>query len=146
MVEARQLCVASLLMFGAAACAADQLEPVGDLVPVAKSITIYSAGGSVVSGVIDPAAVGHRRLRLPPTVAAINLSQGDQSVKWFTIQGIGEANKDPIYKLVGLPSLNPGELKFSYGLPDITWTLQLRAEIVDPKSVSLQLLAAVNMN
>src|SRR5262249_41101851 len=68
--------------------------------------------------------------------------QGDQTLKWFTV----EAKKDATYKLIGLPSLNPGELKFNYALPDITWTLQLRAEIVDPKSVSLQLLAAVNMN
>jgi hypothetical protein len=145
MVRARQRCFAGLFLLGVAACAAPQEAP-EDLIPVAKSMTIYSAGGSVVSGVIDPAAVGARRLRLPATVAAINLSQGDQSLKWFTVQAIGETNKDAIYKLVGLPALNPGELKFDYALPDITWTLQLKAEIVDPKSVSLQLLAAVNMN
>jgi hypothetical protein len=100
----------------------------------------------VVSGVIDSAALGARRLRLPATVAAINLSQRDQSLPWFTVQAIPETKKDGTYKLVGLPSLNPGELKFDYALPDITWTLQLKAEITDSKSVSLQLLAAVNMN
>src|SRR5438093_8570927 len=96
MVTARHLCVASLSVLGAAACAADQPEPVGDVIPVAKNITVYSAGGSVVSGVIDAAAVGPRRLRLPATVSAINLSQEDQSVKWFTVQAIGEPNKDPM--------------------------------------------------
>jgi hypothetical protein len=126
------------------------------MTPVAKAITIYSAGGSVVSGVIDSAAVGSRRLRLPATAAAINLSQGDQSLKWFTVQAIEETKKDETkkdetkkdapYKLIGLPSLSSGELKFDYALPDITWALRLRAEIVDTKSVSLQLLAMVNMN
>lgn len=137
--------LAGLVLIVAAACTSGQ-EPAGDLVPVARSITVYSAGGSVVSGVIDSAAVGARRLRLPATVSAINLSQGDQSLKWFTIQAIGDTNKDATYKLIGLPSLNAGELKFNYALPDITWTLKLNAEIVDAKSVSLQLLAAVNMN
>jgi hypothetical protein len=97
--------------------------------------------------VIDPAAVGGRRLRLPATVEAINLAQGDQSVKWFTVQAIGQSkDKDALYKLIGLPALNGDELKFDYALPDITWTLQLKAAIVDAKSVSLQLVAAVNMN
>lgn len=145
MVETRQLWVASLFLLGWAACAGPP-EPPEDLTPVAKSITIYSAGGSVVSGVIASASVGPRRLRLPPTVTAINLSQGDQSLKWFTIQAIGETNKDPLYKLIGVPALSPGELKFDYALPDITWTLQLKADIVDPKSVNLQLLAAIDMN
>ena len=67
-------------------------------------------------------------------------------MKWFTVQAIAETKKDAPYKLIGLPSLNPGELKFNYALPDITWTLQLKAEIIDAKSVSLQLLAMVNMN
>src|ERR1041385_247963 len=144
MVKARQL--VGLWVLGAAACTAEPVEPTGNLIPVAKSNTIYSAGGSVVSGEIDATAVGHRRVRLPATVSAINLSQGDQAVKWFTVQAIGEPNKEPNYKLIGLPALNPGELTFNYSLPDITWTLQLKAEIVDPKSVNLQLLAAVNMN
>jgi hypothetical protein len=143
MVKARLLCCVSFL----AACA-DHQEPVTtDVIPVAKSITIYSAGGSVVSGVIDSAALGARRLRLPASVAAINLSQGDQSLKWFTVQAI-ENKKDPTegYKLIGLPSLSPGELKFNYALPDVTWALKLKADIIDSKSVSLQLLAAINMN
>jgi hypothetical protein len=144
MVTARQLCLAGLFVLGSTACAARQKA--ADMIPVAKAITIYSAGGSVVSGVIDSAALGARRLRLPATVAAINLSQGDQSLKWFTVQAIQEAKKDATYKLIGLPSLNPGELKFDYALPDITWALRLRAEIIDAKSVSLQLLAMVNMN
>jgi hypothetical protein len=117
------------------------------MIPVAKHITIYSAGGSVVSGIIDATALGARRLRLPATVAAISLAQGDQSVPWFTVQPVPETKKEGTpYKLIGLPSLQPGELKFTYALPDITWTLQLKAEIVDAKSVSLQLLAGVNVN
>jgi hypothetical protein len=145
MVKARQQRLAVFFLLGSAACA-DPQKPAEDMIPVAKAITIYSAGGSVVSGVIDAAALGARRLRLPATVAAINLSQGDQSLKWFTVQPIQEAKKDVTYKLIGLPSLKPGELKFDYALPDITWTLNLKAGIIDAKSVSLQLLAMVNMN
>lgn len=141
MVRARQLCFAGFCLLGSAACVS-RPEAAEDMIPVAKSITIYSAGGSVVSGVIDSDALGARRLRLPATVTAINIAQGDQTLKWFTV----EAKKDVTYKLIGLPSLNPGELKFNYSLPDITWALHLNAEIVDSKSVSLQLLAAVNMN
>src|SRR5262249_56499686 len=100
--------------------------PAEDMSPVAKSITVYSAGGSVVSGVVDATTLGGRRLRLPPTAAAIHLSQGDQSVPWFTVQAIQNAEK-PTSKLIGLPSLRPGELKFNYALPDITWALQLKA-------------------
>src|SRR5215510_2114865 len=145
MVKARQLCLAGLFLLGPAACADKGQKCPEDMIPVAKAITIYSAGGGVVSGVIDPAALGGRRLRVPASVAAINLSQGDQSLKWFTVQAIQET-KDVTYKLIGLPSLNSGELKFNYALPDITWTLKLKAEISGPKSVSLQLLAVVNMN
>jgi hypothetical protein len=138
MVKIRQLCLAGFVL--GSACVSR--EPAEDMIPVAKSITVYSAGGSVVSGVIDSATLGARRLRLPATAAAINLSQGDQTLKWFTV----EAKKDATYKLIGVPSLNPGELKFTYALPDITWTLKLNADITDAKSVSLQLLAVVNMN
>ena len=145
MVRARQRCLAGFFLLGSAACASGH-RATEDMIPVAKAITIYSAGGSVVSGVIDSAALGARRLRLPATVAAINLSQGDQSLKWFTVQAIHETKKDATYKLIGLPSLNPGELTFDYALPDITWALRLKAEIIDAKSVSLQLLAMVNMN
>jgi hypothetical protein len=144
-MKARQL--VSLLLLGSAACASQEELVATDMVPVAKSITIYSAGGSVVSGVIDAAVVEGRRLRLPASVTAIHLDHGDQSLKWFTVQAI-DNKKDATqgYKLIGLPSLEPGELKFNYSLPDITWGLKLKAEIVDPKSVSLQLLAVVNMN
>jgi hypothetical protein len=145
MIKARQLCLAGFFVLGSMACACWQKAP-EDMTPVAKAITIYSAGGSVVSGIIDSAALGARRLRLPATVAAINLSQGDQSLKWFTVQAIPETKKDTTYKLIGLPSLNPGELRFDYALPDITWALRLKAEIIDAKSVSLQLLAMVSMN
>ena len=135
-----------LLLVGVAACAGRQ-EAVDEMIPVAKHITIYSAGGSVVSGVIDSTALGTRRLRLPATVAAINLSQGDLSLPWFTVQPSQETKKDATpYKLIGLPALQPGQLKFNYALPDITWTLQLKAAIIDKKSVSLQLLAGVNVN
>src|SRR3954471_13105015 len=145
MVKARQLCLAGFFLLGSAACAGRQ-KAAEDMIPVARAITIYSAGGSVVSGVIDSAALGARRLRLPATVAAINLSQGDHSLPWFTVQAIQETKKDATYKLIGLPALNPGELTFDYALPDITWALRLKAEIIDAKSVSLQLLAMVNMN
>lgn len=145
MVKARQLCLAGCFLLGSTACAGRQ-KAAEDMIPVAKTITIYSAGGSVVSGVIDSAALGARKLRLPATVAAISLSQGDQSLKWFTVQAIQETKKGATYKLIGLPSLKPGELTFDYALPDITWTLRLKAEIIDAKSVSLQLLAMVNMN
>ena len=43
-------------------------------------------------------------------------------------------------------TLGPGDLAFNYSLPDITWTLKLKAEIVNPKSVNLQLQAMINMN
>ena len=86
MVTARQLCLAGFVVIGSAACAGRQ-KPVEGMIPVAKSITIYSAGGSVVSGVIDPAALGARRLRLPATAVAINLDQDNQSLKWFTDRG-----------------------------------------------------------
>ena len=140
-METRQL----FFLLGLAACAGRQ-KAAEDMIPVAKTITIYSAGGSVVSGVIDSAALGARRLRLPATVAAINLSQGDQSLPWFTVQPVPETKKDGTYKLIGLPALNPGELKFNYALPDITWTLELKAAIINSTSVSLQLLAGVNVN
>ena len=52
MVKAIQLCLAGFCLFGSTACAGRQKAAEG-MIPVAKSITIYSAGGSVVSGVID---------------------------------------------------------------------------------------------
>src|ERR1700733_3578644 len=133
MVKVRQLYLVGFFLLGSTACAGRQKAADG-MIPVAKAITIYSAGGSVVSGVIDSAALGARRLRLPATVAAITLSQGDQSVKWFTVQAVPETKKDPTHKLIGLPGLNPGELKFNYGLPDITWALQLKPDIGDGMS------------
>jgi hypothetical protein len=145
MVKARQLCVAIFLVLGSATCISPH-KAAEDMIPVAKAVTIYSAGGSVVSGVIDSAALGARRLRVPATVSAITLSQGNQSLQWFTVQAIEDAKKDVTHKLIGLPALSSGELKFSYALPDITWTLRLRAEIADAKSVGLQLLAMVTMN
>ena len=140
MVETRHR-VAGLILLGSAACTSAH-KVADDVVPVAKSITVYSAGGSVVSGVIDAAAVEGRRLHVPASAAAINLAQGDQNLKWFTV----ETKKDATYKLIGVPSLNPGELTFTYALPDITWSLQLKAVIRDAKSVNLQLLAAITMN
>ena len=71
MVKARQLCLVGFFVLGSKACAGRQKAAEG-MIPVAKAITIYSAGGSVVSGVIDSAALGARRLRLPATVTAIN--------------------------------------------------------------------------
>ena len=123
--------IACLVLSGFAACAGRQ-RTAEELTPVAKSIAIYSAGGSVISGVIDPTTLGTRRLRLPATAAAINLSQNDQGLKWITVQSMDALPPDgERYKLVGLPSLKPGELKFNYALPEITWLLQLNAEIID---------------
>jgi hypothetical protein len=151
-MKARQLCLAGFCLFSSAACSDRATAGVvdTDLTPDAKAITIYSAGGSVVSGVIDPAALGARRLRLPASAATIHFFQNDRSLKWFTAQDI-EPEKDapkkgPTHKLIGLPSLSPGELRFNYALPDITWTLKLKANIHNPKSVNLQLLAMINMN
>jgi hypothetical protein len=147
-----------LCLFGSAACSDPAKAAIvdTDMTPDAKAITIYSTGGSVVSGVIDATALGARRLRLPTSATAINLSQNDQSLKWFTVQTIepkkdatkkdAKDAKDATYKLIGLPSLNPGELKFNYALPDITWTLKLKANIHGARSVNLQLLAMINMN
>ncbi|HEY3807250.1 MAG TPA: DUF4139 domain-containing protein [Kofleriaceae bacterium] len=159
MIKARQLGVGSVGLVGLfvlgsvlwSSRADRQKKPADDMTPTATAITIYSAGGSVVSGVIDPTALHSRRLRLPATAAAINLSQGNQSLKWFTVQPVDETKetkKDAAdrYKLIGLPSLNPGELKLNYALPEITWTLGLNAQIINSKSVSLQLVATVNMN
>jgi hypothetical protein len=150
MIKATQLCLTLFLLVGSAACAdhATAAVEATDMAPPAKSMTIYSAGGSVVSGAVSSTALEGRRLRLPASAAAINLSQNDQSLKWFTVQNIEPKKdaKDGTYKLIGLPSLDPGELKFNYALPDITWTLKLKAEIAGPKSVNLQLLAMINMN
>ncbi len=148
MFTMRQL-LAGFFLLGSTACVGQsEAVVVGDMNPVAKSITIYSAGGSVVSGAIDSAGLGARRLRLPASAATIHLWQGDQSLKWFTVETkeAKDAKKDAAYKLIGLPSLSPGELKFNYAQPDITWTLKLKAEIADAKSVNLQLLAMINMN
>src|ERR1700748_2900550 len=130
MVKARQLCLAGFFLLHATACAGRQ-KAAEDMIPVAKAVTIYSAGGSVVSGVIDSAALGARRLRVPATVSAITLSQGDHSGKGFPVQAVPETKKDQTHKLIGLPGLDRGELKFNYALPDITWALQLKADIVD---------------
>jgi hypothetical protein len=126
-----------------------------ELAPTAGSITIYSTGGSVVSGSVDSSTLGTRRLRLPSTAKGVNLYQGGESVKWFTVQtvqapkkGTTEGDKkevDEKYRLVGLPSLKSGELKFNYMLPEITWSPQLSAKILDPKQVNLQLRAAINV-
>src|SRR5882672_8223811 len=92
MVNARHLCLPYFILLGSAACASWQRTD--EVTPIAKSVTIYSAGGSVISGVIDPATLGKRRLRLPATAAAINLDQDKQSLKWFTIQSIEVAKKE----------------------------------------------------
>jgi hypothetical protein len=147
MIDARRLCLRYLILLGSTDCAMRQ-RTAEELIPAVKSIAIYSAGGSVVSGVVDPVALGTRRLRLPATATAITLSQDNQSLKWFTTETTQENKNDPAsdkYKLVGVPGLKPQELKFNYALPEITWQLQLNAAIIDSKNVSLQLQAVVNM-
>ncbi len=150
MFRTRQLCLAGLFIFSSSACSdpATAAVEVEDMIPTVKAMTIYSAGGSVVSGAIDSSVLAGRRLRVPASAATIHLSQHDQSLKWFTVQTL-ETKKDkepPTHKLIGLPALGPGELKFNYALPDVTWTLKLKAEIQSSKSVNLQLLAMINMN
>src|ERR1051326_9048160 len=98
----RQLCLTGFVL-GSAACTGHP-EVGEDMIPVAKNVTIYSAGGSVVTGVIDATSPDARRLRLPATASAINLSQGDQTLKWFTV----ETKKDATFKLIGLPALGSG--------------------------------------
>jgi hypothetical protein len=126
-----------------------------EVTPSAANITIYSVGGSVVSGSLDPSTLGTKRLRLPSTAKAVNLAQDGETVKWFTVQTIQEPKKpaaepgkkeepEEKYRLVGLPALKSGELKFNYQLPEITWSPHLNATIVDAKTVSLQLQADVH--
>jgi hypothetical protein len=126
-----------------------------ELAPTAGSITIYSTGGSVISGSVDSSALGTKRLRLPSTAKGVNLSQDGESVKWFTVQTMQEPPKkgaevdkktaDEKYRLVGLPPLKAGELKFNYMLPEITWSPKLNARILDPRQVTLQLQAAITV-
>jgi hypothetical protein len=127
-----------------------------ELAPTAANITIYSTGGSVVSGSVEASALGTRRLRLPSTARGVNLSQDGESVKWFTVQtmqeppkkGAAETDKKDAaekYRLVGLPPLKSGELKFNYMLPEITWSPKLNAKIIDSKQVTLQLQAAISV-
>ncbi len=140
-----------VLFFGSVTCATLGSKTADEITPTAKSITIYRNGGSVVSGVIDSATVGLRRLRLPATAAAINLYQDNESLKWFTTQVIQEeAKKDaaPVvekYLLVGLPSLKSGDVQFNYEVPEIFWHPQLVATITDKKTLSLQLQAVIRM-
>ncbi len=147
-MKATHLCLVGVVLSGSA-CGdpATAAEIATDMTPTASAMTIYSAGGSVVSGAVDTTTLNGRRLRLPASAAAIHLSQNAQSLKWFTVQAIEpKKEKDPSYKLIGLPALDAGELKFNYALPDITWTLKLKAEILDAKTVNLNLLAMINMN
>jgi hypothetical protein len=139
-----------ILFFSLVSCLTPGLKITNEVTPVAKSIIIYSAGGSVVSGDIDPAILGTGRLRLPPTATAINLFQNNEILKWFTIQLIQESRKDNTsyaekYLLVGLPSLKSGELKYNYVLPEITWYPQLNAAITDANTLVLQLQAFIKM-
>src|SRR5262245_32653288 len=124
MLDAKQS-AALLVVVCCSACPTSEKKPDG-VVPKAASITIYSTGGSVVSGSIDSSTLGGQRLRLPSTAKGVNLSQNGESVKWFTIESVKEQPKtepptpgktekketDEKYRLVGVPPLKPGELKF----------------------------------
>jgi hypothetical protein len=126
-----------------------------EVAPSAGNITIYSTGGSVVSGSIESSALGTKRLRLPSTAKGVNLSQDGETVKWFTLQTVQEPKKgapevgkkdaEEKYRLVGLPALKSGELKFNYMLPEITWSPHLNATIIDSKKVGLQLQADIKV-
>ena len=150
MVNVKKSFLPCFLVLSSVTCASLGSKIADDVTPVAKSIVIYSTGGSVVSGAIDSAVLGARRLRLPPTAKGINLYQNNESIKWFTIQMFQETRKDATsaaekYQLIGLPPLKSGELTFNYVLPEITWLPQLNAAIIDPKTLSLQLQAVINM-
>lgn len=150
MINVKYLSLLCLLSLSFATCVSTSSKIADDTTPIAKSITIYSAGGSVVSGSIDSSVLGTTRLRLPPTAKGINLYQNNESLKWFTTQMIEEPKKDSLppvekYLLVGIPSLKTGELKFNYVLPEITWLPQLNASIIDSKTLILQLQAIINV-
>jgi len=150
MISAKQAVLPCFLSLATFSCASLNSRVADQITPSAKSIIIYSNGGSVVSGAIDPTVLGSRRLRLPSTARGINLYQKNESLKWFTIQTIQETKKDTAaaaenYVLVGFPSLTFEELKFNYELPEITWLLQLNAAIIDSKTLGLQLQAVINM-
>jgi len=118
--------------------------------PAAKNIFIYSSGGSVVSGDVDPAAIGSGRLRFPPTAKNIKLYHDNEVLKWFTMQMSPRANErdapaDEKYQLIGFPLPGEGRVSFEYALPEITWTPMLTASILDTKTVSLRVQAAITM-
>jgi len=145
-MRVKPLILSSFLVLGVVACVALGTKvPVSDVTPAAKSITIYSVGGSVVSGTVDSRGLEILRLRLPPTAQGITLFQNNESLKWFTTQLISENSGNDKALLVGLPSMKAGELTFNYALPEITWVPRLTASIIDPKSVNLQLQAAITM-
>ncbi|MFT3838858.1 MAG: hypothetical protein QM723_17900 [Myxococcaceae bacterium] len=157
MLNAKLMSVCGVLAVCLAACT--DAKHSDELVPSAATITIYSAGGSVVSGAVESSALGTRRLRLPSTAKAVNLSQNGETVPWFTVQTVqtapepkktAEAGKkeeqlEEKYRLVGLPPLKSGELKFNYMLPEITWSPHLNATILDGKKVGLQLQADIKV-
>lgn len=150
MVAARHLILPCVLPLSLLACASTNSKLRDQITPGARSITIYSNGGSVVSGTLDPAVLGKKRLRLPSTARGIKLSQDGESLKWFTVQTIHEpkneaTSPDDSYVLVGFPSLSSGELSFVYELPEITWMLDLEASIIDAKSLALRLQAVINI-
>lgn len=123
---------------------------VAEVAPSAKNITIYSAGGSVVSGTAAAPSSDILKIRLPATAQGIAIVQNDQPLKWFTTQMISEPGKDPNtvqkYLQVGIPAARTGEVRFSYGLPEIKWAPRLTASILDNKNVNLRLEAAITMN
>ena len=146
MHNAKPMTVWCLLAVGLAGCPDGKHGD--EVAPSAANITIYSTGGSVVSGAIESSALGTRRLRLPSTAKGVNLSQDGETVKWFTLQTVQEPKKDAAeekYRLVGLPALKSGELKFNYMLPEITWSPHLNATILDAKKVGLQLQADIKV-
>lgn len=139
----------SVLLF-LAGCKGLGTKKADTVVPAARNIIIYSSGGSVVSGTIDPATLGSKRLRLPPTAKGINLYQDGKSLKWFTIQLSPRANDRTApdsdkYQMIGFPLPGAGILKFEYALPEITWQPLLSVSIQDGKTANLRLQAAITM-
>lgn len=154
MLKAKPIPVWCLLASCLAGCPSGKHSD--EVTPSAANITIYSTGGSVVSGSIASSTLGTKRLRLPSTAKAVNLSQDGETVKWFTVQNVDVPKKAPEagkkeevpeekYRLVGLPALKSGDLKFNYMLPEITWSPHLNTTIIDGKKLSLQLQANIHV-
>jgi len=146
----KALCLGVVLVLVLSGCASVETKGEPALTPTAKNIFIYSSGGGVVAGDVDPAAIGSGRLRFPPTAKNIKLYHDNEVLKWFTIQMSPRANERDApahekYQLIGFPLPGEGRVSFEYALPEITWLPLLTASILDKKTVALRVQAAITM-